>query len=204
MQTHRQLALILALLAGCTSQAPVDPKPAAPTGATTSVTESDQTSEATVAATEVTLKTASLEDVHAAIAKHKGKVVVCDYWSTSCEPCVKEFPHLVALSQKHSTEQLVCVAASLDFDGLSKLDSYREPVLAFLKEKHATTIENFLMSDEDTAVYEKLKLASIPAVYVYGADGELKNRFDESSGKAFSYEHDINPLVEELIKAAGK
>ena len=50
----------------------------------------------------------------------------------------------------------------------------------------------------------KLKLASIPAVYVYGIDGELKKRFDESSGKAFSYEHDINPLVEELLKAAPK
>ena len=200
MQTHRQIALILALVAGCSPEAPVVSTPAS-SGAATPVTQPES---GTSAATEVTLKVASLDDVQAAIAKHKGKVVVCDFWSTSCEPCVKEFPHLVALSQKHSAERLVCVSASLDFDGLDPLDTYREPVLVFLKEKKATTIENYLLSDEDTAVYEKLKLAAIPAVYVYGADGELKKRFDESSGKPFSYEQDINPLVEELVKAASK
>ncbi len=205
MQAHRQIALLLALLVGCSSEAPVDTKTkistAAPSPAAPSPDQKTEPMEA--AATEVTLKAASLEEVLAAIAKHKGKVVVCDFWSTSCTPCVQEFPHLVALRQKYSADQLVCVSASLDFDGLDKLDTYRDPVLAFLNEKRAT-IENYLLSDEDTAVYEKLKIASIPAVYVYGVDGALKQRFDESSGKPFTYEHDINPLVEELVKAPGQ
>ena len=196
MKIH-QIAFVLALLTGCSSQAPDE-------RTTPLVTKPEpQTPSPVPAIPEVTLKAASLDEVQAAIAKHKGKVVICDYWSTSCEPCVKEFPHLVALSQKHSADHLVCVSASLDFDGLDKLETYREPVLTFLKEKHAT-IENYLLSDDDTAVYAKLKIASIPAVYVYGADGKLKQRFDESSGKPFSYEKDINPLVEELVKATAK
>src|ERR1700730_13940482 len=40
------------------------------------------------------------------IAEKRGKVVVVDAWSTSCPPCVKSFPDLVALYQKIGPERL--------------------------------------------------------------------------------------------------
>jgi hypothetical protein len=46
-------------------------------------------------------------------------------------------------------------------------------------------------------------LSSIPAVYVFGADGILAKRFDNEQAKAeddnFTYA-DINKLVEELVE----
>ena len=151
------------------------------------------------AKSDVTLRVTTYDELQKTIAKHKGKIVVCDYWSTSCEPCVREFPGLIKLSQAHP-EKVVCISASLDFDGLNPIDTYKKPVLEFLTKQKAN-IDNVLFSEEDTTVYEKLKIASIPAVFVYGADGERKKLFDESSGKEFTYEKDIIPFVDELVKA---
>ncbi len=206
MRMHVALRVLAVGLVGCGGTAETQ-KVAPPTSATQTETQSVEKAAETKAndagaevATEVTLRTSSFDELQATIAKHKGKVVVCDFWSTSCEPCVREFPHLVALSQKFPAEKLVCISASLDFDGLNKLDDYKGPVLEFLKAKQAT-IDNVLFTEEDTVIYEKLKIASIPAVFVYAADGSRAKVFDESSGKEFTYEKDINPFVAELVAA---
>ena len=40
------------------------------------------------------------------VKQNKGRVVVLDLWSTSCEPCVREFPHLVELQGKHGEDEI--------------------------------------------------------------------------------------------------
>lgn len=196
--------LAVVAVVGCGNQATSDKQPESTRSQTAVAKTEEPVKDPMVkpaASNEVTLRTVSFDELQATIAKHKGKIVVCDFWSTSCEPCVREFPHLVALSQKYPAEKVVCISASLDFDGLGPLENYKGPVLEFLKEQQAK-LDNVLFSEEDTAVYEKLKIASIPAVAVYGTDGERKKLFDESSGKPFTYEADINPLVAELVQAA--
>jgi hypothetical protein len=48
------------------------------------------------------------------------------------------------------------------------------------------------------------ELSSIPAVYVFGKDGKLAKRFDDSllqegREEAFTYEADITPFVKGLL-----
>ena len=45
----------------------------------------------------VSLKVMGFDDVQKLVASKKGQVVVLDAWSTSCVPCMREFPHLVEL-----------------------------------------------------------------------------------------------------------
>ena len=54
--------------------------------------ETDSTKQDSTKSDEVTIKIQSWDDTVKTIAKFKGKVVVLDLWSTSCEPCMKEFP----------------------------------------------------------------------------------------------------------------
>lgn len=138
----------------------------------------------------------------AAVARHKGKVVVLDCWSTSCPPCVKEFPRLVALQAKHG-DRVVCMSLSLDYEGLDPVDTLVPPVLRFLQDVKAGGVINLIATEEADAMYKKLELDSVPAVYVWKADGSLARRFDEGDAKArlgrpFTYD-DVEAEVQGLL-----
>ena len=69
-------------------------------------------------AAEIELQILDFEAIQKLIASKKGKVVVVDAWSTSCPPCMKEFPHLVALHKKHNPEDLAYISLSFDYEGI--------------------------------------------------------------------------------------
>jgi thiol-disulfide isomerase/thioredoxin len=137
------------------------------------------------------------------IAAKKGKIVVLDAWSTSCIPCIKEFPNLVALQKSHK-DDVVCVSLNLDYIGLKAKppEFYQERVLKFLAKQEAA-FDNVLCSEEAEQMFEKLEIPSIPAVFVYGRDGKLVKTFDNSDAKTeadgFTYK-DVTALVDELRK----
>jgi thiol-disulfide isomerase/thioredoxin len=139
------------------------------------------------------------------VASHKGKIVVLDAWSTSCEPCKKEFPNLVALHRKYEAKGVVCMTINSDYIGARNKppEYYRERVLKFL-EKHEATFENFMSNTPSDELYEQMDLASIPAVWVFGREGKLVKRFDNEQAEKeedfFTYAN-VTGLVEELLAA---
>ncbi|MDA0808126.1 MAG: TlpA disulfide reductase family protein [Planctomycetota bacterium] len=164
---------------------------------TTTAPGSDTT--APVEKVEITI--ATFDELQASIAESKGKVVVVDYWSTSCPPCLAEFPGLVAIHNELPHDQVRCVSASLDYEGLADfpVEEARKLALEFLEQQKAT-LDNFILSEDSlTVMDDKLKIASIPAVFVFGVDGKLARMFDESSGESFTYEKDVTPFVKELV-----
>lgn len=155
-------------------------------------------------AAEVTLTAGTWKDVESLIKQQQGKIVVVDIWSTSCLPCMTEFPQLVAMHRAHK-EQLVCVSFNVDYVGIKNkpAEFYRPRVEKFLKKQKAT-FANFLCTAESDKVFEALELSSIPAVYVFDKDGKLAKRFDDSlfedgEEEAFTYEKDINPFVKAML-----
>jgi thiol-disulfide isomerase/thioredoxin len=156
---------------------------------------------------DVKLTAGTWQDVKALIARHPGKVVVVDVWSTSCLPCMKEFPNLIKLQRQHA-DAVVCVSLNVDYVGIRSRppERYREKVETFLVKQEAK-IPNILCTQPADELFEELKLNSIPAVYVFGPDGKQARRFDSSmltDGKeeAFTYDDDINPFVAGLISRA--
>ena len=155
-----------------------------------------------VAAPVVTLDVKNWDETLELVAQHKGKIVVLDLWSTSCDPCMVEFPHLVELHKRHGGK-LVCLSASCDYAGIKSKppESYRDHVLQFLTKQNAT-FQNVLLNVESDALFEKIELASIPAVYVFGTDGKIAKRFDNDNAKSgddFTYLKDVVPFVEKLL-----
>lgn len=194
-------------LLGCEqSPAPV-PSPAPVLGEPSSLIPPEPASNneepADAASPMVSLEIKNWDETLELVAQHKGKIVVLDLWSTACDPCLAEFPNLVELHKKHTRDKLVCMSASCDYAGIKSKppESYRDAVLEFLTKQEAT-FQNVLLNVDSDTLFEKIELASIPAVYVFGADGKVAKRFDNDNaktGEEFTYAKDIIPFIEKLL-----
>ncbi len=161
----------------------------------------EDTSGETGAEQKVALTLGNWQDVEAHVAENHGRVVVLDIWSTSCLPCMKEFPGLVKLHEAHP-DDVVCVSLCVDYAGIRSRppERYRERVETFLTKQKAT-FRNYLSTTASDELFEAIDLPSIPAVLVFGRDGKLAKRFDSSlledgEEEAFTYQDDVNPFVE--------
>jgi thiol-disulfide isomerase/thioredoxin len=165
--------------------------------------QADEPAKAGKAKNEVSLKVASWADAQKIVAQQKGKVVVLDLWSTSCVPCVKEFPNLVKLQQDHP-QDVVCISFNTNYYGAGAPEDEQEEVLKFLSKQNAHLI-NLLSSEADEDLYKRIGIASIPVVQVYGRDGKLARQFDNEKdeyGKdGFTYEKNITPFVNKLVES---
>ena len=155
---------------------------------------------------EVSLKILDHDQIQQLIQDKKGKIVVMDAWSTSCPPCIKEFPHLVELHNEYGPDKVACISLSFDYEGIDKPEDQQERVLAFLRKQNAT-FDNVLNKEEADELYEKMDLSAVPAVFVYDRGGKLVQRFDDSyrnaAGERFSYK-DVNGLVSTLLETETK
>ncbi len=137
--------------------------------------------------------------VMATVAAHRGKVVVLDCWSTSCPPCVREFPGLVTLARTYP--DVACLSLSFDYEGVGAPEDALPGVREFLERVGAGAVDNLLGREESDVLYRQLGLASVPAVWVWGPDGTLARRFDDDAaaalGRPFTYA-DVEAAVREL------
>ncbi len=155
---------------------------------------------------DVAVEIKSWESVQEWVAGQQGKVVVIDVWSTSCHPCLREFPHFVELHEKHK-DRVACASLSIDFyggDGNTPQD-VQPRVLKFLTRQRAT-MANFLSSDPDQTVLDAIGAAVIPVSLVYDREGKLHTAFNNDSNaygpEGFNYTDDIEPLVKQLLNSA--
>lgn len=174
---------------------------ATPTTSKTSTAAAPQKTQAD----KVRLTFGEWKDVKAYVAQQKGKVVVVDVWSTSCLPCMREFPNLLKLKKEYG-DRIVCVSLNVDYAGIkSKPPTYYEPKVRRFLGRYPGECRHFMSTVDAIEVFDELKINSIPVAYVYGADGKLARRFDDKllepgEEDAFTYEKDINPFVAELLK----
>lgn len=147
---------------------------------------------------------------HATLLKHieqaKGRVVVVDVWSTSCLPCMQEFPHLVELARRWP-EDVVCISMNVDYLGLPSTSASDgvPKVVEFLNSQGARgdNLLNLVSSEPDTDILTKLEIESMPAIFITDRQGKsvAKLTTDSAGADGLSYAGDVVPLVERLIVA---
>ena len=155
-----------------------------------------------VATPAVSIRLVDHAEIEAERAKHAGKVVVLDCWSTSCPPCVKEFPGLVKL-QETVGDRVACLSLSFDYEGIGAPEEVVPRVEGFLREVGAGAIVNLVAREDADTLYQKMDLLSVPAVFVWNADGSLARKFDDEMaaqelGRPFTYD-DIAAAVEACL-----
>lgn len=73
----------------------------------------------------------SLPDIHGkvhSLAEYSGKWVVVNYWASSCQPCIKEIPELVAFHQRHQDRDVVLLGVDFEDIPLSWLKDFMDSV----------------------------------------------------------------------------
>uniref|UniRef100_A0A7C4LMZ1 TlpA family protein disulfide reductase n=1 Tax=Schlesneria paludicola TaxID=360056 RepID=A0A7C4LMZ1_9PLAN len=174
-------------------------------GATTTAAEATPTAPEASAAT-VNLRLQDWPAFAEWLSQQRGKVVVVDVWSTSCEPCVREFPQLVALQARYP-DDVLAVGLNCDYVGIKKKppESYRGKVEKFLGEVRAEQVVNVLCTTPSDDVFAALNISSIPAVFVYDREGKQVHLFDSRSllgeGEGVSYEKHVVPAVTALVES---
>jgi hypothetical protein len=117
---------------------------------------------------------------------------------------VQELPGLVRLAAAHP-DRVACLSLAVDYEGIGTPEDVLPAVREFLERVGAGRVINMVSTEESDAIYRKLDLASVPAVYVWRPDGSLAVRFDDdhaarSLGRPFTYD-DVEAAVIEQVAA---
>ena len=161
----------------------------------------DSVPEAETGDPEVAVAAASPEEFQQVLAKHKGKVILVDFWATWCKPCVDGLPNTTELAHKNADRGLVVVTMRI---GAANDPDETAEALAKLKEKNVT-LQNYICSlgggDESFAAYD-IGDSGLPHYKSYGRDGKLVKEFrnDPEAGIGISAT-DVDADVEKLLSA---
>jgi thiol-disulfide isomerase/thioredoxin len=169
---------VIAIVVGCIdnskpvgSPSPVNlPKPSAPSSP--SATSSPAAPAPTVVSISLTPVDRAAYDV--AVAKHRGKVVLVDFWATWCQPCVEQLPHTLDLGRKLGDRGLAVVTVSCD----EPQDP--ESVARFLATQKAEIATNLISEfGGSPATMEKFEIegGAVPFYKLYDRRGELRRSF---------------------------
>jgi len=137
-----RLAALLAgaTVASCGAESAEAPGPRGPA-------ESAQTAASGVAsAQDFTLQSTEGRTVH--LSDYLGKdVVLIDFWSTTCEPCLAEMPHLVDLYKANKAKGFVVLAVSLDgpesLADVNRVVHDREMIFPVLLDQETTVVARY-------------------------------------------------------------
>lgn len=122
---------------------------------------------------EVKLETVDGDGYQAALAKHKGNVVLVDFWATWCEPCTENFPHIVELHEQHVGDGLRVIGFSND--ALSDTEAVKQ----FLAE-HGAAFDNLQTKfGVSTETNDTFGIHGVPYYKLYDRKGELRYQFAE-------------------------
>lgn len=60
------------------------------------------------------------------LASLRGKVVLVNFWATSCEPCVRELPGIVQTWRRYGTQGFEVVTVAMSYDAPNRVVEFSE------------------------------------------------------------------------------
>lgn len=105
------------------------------------------------------------------LSDFKGKVVLADFWSTSCIPCVKALPYLQSLHKKYGPRGFVLLGLSID--------EKTAPVEKLVRRFNVT----YPMVMANSKVWSAYRVNALPSLTLIGRDGKIIRRYGEEADR---------------------
>jgi peroxiredoxin len=99
---------------------------------------------------------------------HRGKLIVMNFWTVTCQPCVEEMPSLVTLAdiaQKRTDIEVVTVSTDKDWNAVAAIFPPRSRL-------------KVLFDPERKIVRDKFGTKLFPETWIIDADGVIRMRVD--------------------------
>lgn len=127
----------------------------------------------------------------------QGKVVVIDFWATSCVPCKLGMPRLTELQRLHASDGLIVVTVATDELEASEREATIARVRKCLGAAGAQSTVNLLLDESTEVLTKNLRVTSLPCIYVFGRDGRWKQFAGSDLEKDAQHRY---PTVEAWVK----
>jgi peroxiredoxin len=98
----------------------------------------------------------------------RGKVVLVNFWATSCTTCVKEMPHIIETHQKYKDKGFETLAVAMSYDPPAYVANFAET----RKLPFKVAIDN---TGEIAKKYGQVQLT--PTTFVLNKKGEIVKRY---------------------------
>jgi thiol-disulfide isomerase/thioredoxin len=108
------------------------------------------------------------------MGRHRGQVVLVDFWATWCEPCRQEMPALVRIAGQYAPAGFRLITISADDQ------EQLERAAQFLRLQRAPFPAYYRKARDDTAFINAIEptwSGALPALFLYGPDGRLAAKF---------------------------
>lgn len=130
---------------------------------------------------EVLLSTFPEEEKQVNISQvYKEKFLVVHFWATWCAPCAKEFPQLLELTDKLSSNsdiKFLFIAVNDDVIAIKK----------FLKKFPQLSKNSVILLDKENMHQKRFGTYRLPETYVFGKDKQLIRKFSGAQDWATDY-----------------
>jgi peroxiredoxin len=127
------------------------------------------------------LALATLDRGRTALADHRDKLVILNFWATWCQPCALEMPSLEALWRRYQERGLVVLAVSVD------------PYVSHLK------LTFPILLDPDSKTSDGWRVTALPATFLVRPGGEVTGM---AVGARAWNSDEMRALVERLLPGA--
>lgn len=183
---------------GAKAEAKAPDGPKAPAIKPTALPAAESAAAPAESAPEVRLVAIKFDELKGRIAANQGaRLTMVDVWSTTCGPCMENFPHVVEMNAKYAGKGLAVVSLSMDPPDEPRAVQQAEK---FLREKKAT-FTNFRLSEPPEAAYDGLEFFALPAVFLFAPDGTLLEKFTwDDPNNQFTYD-EVEKAVEARLNA---
>ena len=161
----------------------------------------------------VDLKVVNYEGLCDLVRANKGKVILLDFWATTCIPCKQSFPYTVEMHKNYADKGLVVISVATDplKDTHNDPDNFKDPrprILTFLRDQKAT-ITNVVLDEPVEVLKGKLRIEMIPCLYVFNREGRWSqfigdNLKTDEKKRPYQVEEYVKQLLAQQVKTAGK